>query len=67
MVLNSFEGRSAWGHGGGGGRSGIGVEFGAMQDGSWSLAVMGNRDLSDARQVYTPLMRFLARQGGEVL
>jgi len=62
MVLNSFEGRSAWGHGGGGGRSGIGVEFGALQDGTWSLAVMGNRDLGDARLVYTPLMRFLARQ-----
>lgn len=65
--LKTYEGRAAWGHGGGGGRSGIGVEFGAMQDGSWSLAVMGNRDLDDARQVFTPLMRFLARQGGELL
>lgn len=60
--LMEYGGKPNWGHGGGGGRYGIGTQFATFADGSWTVAVMGNRDLELANQVLQPLMSFLARQ-----
>ncbi len=60
--LLSFGGKPSWGHGGGGGRSGVGTQFATFLDGSWTVAVMGNRDLVLASEVLRPLMAFLAQQ-----
>lgn len=60
--LIEYGGKPSWGHGGGGGRYGIGTQFATFADGSWTVAVMGNRDLELANQVLQPLMTFLARQ-----
>lgn len=57
-----FADKAAWGHDGGGGRSGIGSFFSTFADGSWTVAAMGNRDLYLTREVLRPLMTFLARQ-----
>ena len=62
MELVSYGGKASWGHGGGGGRSGVGTQFATFADGSWTVAVMGNRDLYLATEVLRPLMIFLARQ-----
>jgi hypothetical protein len=58
----SYGGKPSWGHGGGGGRSGVGTQFATFTDGSWTVAVMGNRDLYLATELLRPLMTFLARQ-----
>lgn len=60
--LVSYGGKPSWGHGGGGGRSGVGTQFATFADGSWTVAVMGNRDLYLATEVLRPLMTFLAQQ-----
>lgn len=62
MELVSYGGKPSWGHGGGGGRSGVGTQFATFTDGSWTVAVMGNRDLYLATELLRPLMTFLARQ-----
>lgn len=59
--LLEYGGKPTWGHGGGG-RYGIGTHFATFADGSWTVAVMGNRDLELATQVLAPLLTFLARQ-----
>lgn len=60
--LVTYGGKPSWGHGGGGGRSGVGTQFATFADGSWTVAVMGNRDLYLATEVLRPLMVFLAQQ-----
>lgn len=60
--LVSYGGKASWGHGGGGGRSGVGTQFAAFVDGSWTVALMGNRDLYLATEMLRPLMTFLAQQ-----
>lgn len=60
--LQEYGGKPTWGHGGGGGRYGIGTQFATFADGSWTVAVMGNRDLELATHLLAPLMTFLARQ-----
>lgn len=63
VELVSYGGKASWGHGGGGGRSGVGTQFATFADGSWTVALMGNRDLYLATEMLRPLMTFLARQG----
>jgi len=62
FALVSYGGKPSWGHGGGGGRSGVGTQFATFIDGSWTVAVLGNRDLYLATEVLRPLMTFLALQ-----
>ncbi len=62
VQLVPYGGKPAWGHGGGGGRSGVGTQFATFDDGSWTVAVMGNRDLVLANELLRPLMTFLAKQ-----
>lgn len=38
--LMEYGGKSSWGHGGGGGRYGIGTQFATFADGSWTVAMM---------------------------
>lgn len=62
FVLNDVDGHPTFGHGGGGGRSGVGVEFSSFRDGSFTVAAFGNRDLYLAGEVAKPILKFLAVQ-----
>lgn len=62
FVLNDVDGHPTFGHGGGGGRTGVGVEFSSFRDGSFTVATFGNRDLYLAGEVAKPILKFLAAQ-----
>jgi hypothetical protein len=61
-AINTFAGKPARGHGGGGPGSGISSELGWFTDGSYTAIVLGNYDVPGSSAIYRKLMEVLAAQ-----
>ena len=60
--VQSYGGKPAIGHGGGGQRVGIGVDSRSFTDGSWTVALFSNLDQPPVSRLERQILEYLARQ-----